>query len=143
MPQSSTGEQLFVYGTLRKDPKNEMNHTLARYSVYVGEGRVRGELYDLGTYPGVFLKDGCVDMVHGELYGLTLSDTPRTWQVLDKYEGCAPDCPEPHKFRRQKVHVFLDEGSELDAWAYILKSLPPEAVRVPGGDYIAWQKERR
>ena len=137
------GDLLFVYGTLRKDPKNEMHHVLARYSISVGEGRIRGELYDLGTYPGVVLRDGCVDMMLGEVYGLNSQHASRMWQVLDHYEGCGPDCPEPHEYRRQRVHVFLDDGNEIDAWAYILTSLSPAAVRLPASDYLAWQKERR
>ena len=82
-------------------------------------------------------------MVLGEVYGLNSQHAARMWRVLDNYEGCGPDCAEPHEYRRQRVHVFLDDGDELDAWAYILTSLSPAAVRVPGGDYLAWQKERR
>jgi gamma-glutamylcyclotransferase (GGCT)/AIG2-like uncharacterized protein YtfP len=134
---------LFVYGTLRKDSKNEMHHKLARDSIYVGEGRIRGELYDVGTYPGIVLREGCLDMVVGEVYGLNSQHAARMWQVLDNYEGCGPDCPEPHEYRRQRVRVCLDDGNEVDAWAYILASLSTAAIRVPGGDYLAWQKERR
>jgi gamma-glutamylcyclotransferase (GGCT)/AIG2-like uncharacterized protein YtfP len=136
---SSTGNLLFVYGTLRKDPKNEMYHTLARFSIYVGEGQIRGELYDLGTYPGVFLQEGSTGDVLGEVYELNAQHAGRTWQVLDSYEGCGPDCPEPHEYRRQRVPVLLNDGNKVEAWAYILTSLPPAAVRVPGGDYLAWR----
>ena len=143
MPSSSTRELLFVYGTLRKDPKHKMYHALARYSAYVGHGRIRGELYDLGNYPGVFLKDQCGDTVVGEVYRLNAEQASEAWEVLDHYEGCSGDCPEPHEYQRQRVRVLLDDGNEVDAWAYILTSFPQAAVLVPGGDYLAWQKERR
>jgi gamma-glutamylcyclotransferase (GGCT)/AIG2-like uncharacterized protein YtfP len=143
VPPSSMGDLLFVYGTLRSDPKNEMHRTLACFSAFVGDGRIRGDLYDLGSYPGVFLTDGCLGMVHGEVYGLSFQHALQTWRVLDNYEGCSPDSPEPHEYRRQRVRVFLDDGNEVEAWAYLLTSLPSGAVRVPGGDYLAWQKERR
>lgn len=88
MPPSLMDDLLFVYGTLRRDSKNEMHRTLAGYSAYVGDGRIRGELYDLGTYPGVFLRDGCLDLVLGEVYGLSDQNAAQTWRVLDNYEGC-------------------------------------------------------
>ncbi len=139
---SSKDDLLFVYGTLRKDPENEMYHLLARYSTYVGEGRIQGELYDLGAYPGVFLMDGCLDTVLGEVYALNSQNASRTWQALDNYEGCGPGHPEPAEYRRQQVHILLDDGNELNAWAYILTNLPHAAARVPGGDYLAWRRDR-
>ena len=131
---------LFVYGTLRKDSRNVINPMLARDSTYVGDGHIQGELYDLGTYPGVFLNGGFSDMVMGEVYALNSHRASITWDVLDKYEGCGPTNPEPHEYRRQKVHVFLNDGTEVDASAYILTRVPPRAVRVPGGDYSTWRR---
>ena len=140
MSPSLIDDLLFVYGTLRKDPKNDMYRMLARFSTFVGEGQIQGELYDLRTYPGVFLREACVDMVLGEVYALNSHHASRTWEVLDKYEASGPNDPEPHEYRRQKVEVFLNDGSEIDTWAYILTSLAPTAVRVPGGDYVAWRR---
>jgi gamma-glutamylcyclotransferase (GGCT)/AIG2-like uncharacterized protein YtfP len=135
MPSASLDDLLFVYGTLRRDSRKVINPMLARDSTYVGDGRIHGELYDLGTYPGVFLSEGCSDVVIGEVYALTSHRASRTWQELDHYEGCGPDDPEPHEYRRQQIHVFLNDGTEVDASAYILTSLAPAAVRVPDGDY--------
>jgi gamma-glutamylcyclotransferase (GGCT)/AIG2-like uncharacterized protein YtfP len=137
------GDLLFVYGTLRKDAKNEMHHMLARYSTYVGKGHIQGQLFDVGTYPGVFLKEGCLDMVVGEVYSLNSIYASRTWQILDQYEGCGPSNPDPHEYRRQKVNVFLDDGNEVDSWAYTLTSLPLAAVRIPGGDYLDWHRQKQ
>lgn len=142
MPSSSTPDLLFVYGTLRKDPNNEINHALLRSSTYVGHGRILGELYDLGKYPGVFVKDQCGETVVGEVYRLDGEQATEAWEGLDRYEGCSPGCPDPHEYQRRRVSIILDDGSEVDAWAYILTCLPPGAVRVPGGDYLAWRKER-
>ena len=137
------GDLLFVYGTLRKDLKTEMHQMLASNSTYVGQGRIHGQLYDLGNYPGVFLREGCSDTVLGEVYAVNPEQASRTWEVLDHYEGCGPAHPEPHEYRRQKVHVFLKDGNKVDTWAYILTSLPPAAIRVPGGDYVAWRRQRQ
>jgi gamma-glutamylcyclotransferase (GGCT)/AIG2-like uncharacterized protein YtfP len=115
---------------------------LARDSNYAGHGHIHGELYDLGTYPGVFLREGCSDVVIGEVYALNSERAIRTWRVLDNYEGCGHIYPEPHGYRRQEVHVFLNDGNELDTWAYIFTSLPLVAVRVAGGDYRAYNQQK-
>jgi Gamma-glutamyl cyclotransferase, AIG2-like len=79
----------------------------------------------------------------GEIYALNSERASRTWRVLDNYERCAKPDHEPHVFRRQKVDVLLSDGQELDAWAYILAELPTtEAVRVPGGNYVAWHRQK-
>src|SRR5207244_1117859 len=64
-PENPT--QLFVYGTLRRDPAHEMFHLLARTAHFVGEARVAGRLYDLGAYPGMTLSPNG-KYVKGEIY---------------------------------------------------------------------------
>jgi gamma-glutamylcyclotransferase (GGCT)/AIG2-like uncharacterized protein YtfP len=119
-----------------------MYHALARYSRYVAEGHVHGELYDLGTYPGLVLQKAYSTLVLGEVYALNSDHASQTWRVLDEYEGCAGHDPEPHEYTRQMVNVSLVGGTEVLAWAYVLKTLPSGAVRVPGGDYIAWVRDK-
>jgi gamma-glutamylcyclotransferase (GGCT)/AIG2-like uncharacterized protein YtfP len=142
MPSSTTGDLLFVYGTLRKNSEQELNSMMARDSTFVGDGKIHGELYDLGTYPGAFVEGGCSDMVMGEVYALNSDGGSRKWQELDHYEGCGPHDPEPHEYRRQKVHVFLNDGTEVDASAYVLTRLPATAVRIPDGDYLTWRRQK-
>ena len=132
---SSIGNLLFVYGTLRRDANRIVHSMLAPHSTYVGEGRIHAELYDLGSYPGASLREPCPDIVVGEVYALDSAHASRTWQVLDKYEGCGPDETEPTPYRRQKVNVFLNDGNQLVAWAYVLTAVPAQAVRIPSGDY--------
>ena len=124
-------KMLFVYGTLRKDQKDEMCPLLAGHAAYVGEGRVHGELYDLTAYPGMFMREGCLEMVRGEVYELDSNHILRIGAGLDEYEGVVLMIRDTHEYRRQKVHVFLDTGTEVDAWPYVLRSLPPGAVRAP------------
>jgi gamma-glutamylcyclotransferase (GGCT)/AIG2-like uncharacterized protein YtfP len=141
---SSKSDLLFVYGTLRKEARHEMYHVLATHSTYLGEGRIHGELFDLGPYPAVWLREGCVDVVLGEVYELNSQGAGWTWRVLDSYEKCGPGDAMPHEYRRQRVHVFLSDGKELEVWAYVLNRLPVTATRIPSGDYLAWlRKERR
>jgi gamma-glutamylcyclotransferase (GGCT)/AIG2-like uncharacterized protein YtfP len=133
-------DQLFVYGTLRKAANHLMYSVIDRYSTFVGEASIIGELYDLGPYPGVLVPDQCQDRVIGELYRLNESDAIQALRELDQYEGCAESDPQPHLYQRQSVRVMLTDGTESEAWVYTMRALPAKAVRVPSGDYLAWRQ---
>jgi gamma-glutamylcyclotransferase (GGCT)/AIG2-like uncharacterized protein YtfP len=128
---------LFVYGTLRRDSSHELYHLLARHGHFVGDGRVRGRLFDLGSYPGMTLE---IDngYVLGELYEITSS-----WQDvidrLDKYEGCSADDPAPHEYRRELVQALLPTGERVTAWAYVLNRDPRGLPVIESGDYLSWR----
>jgi len=130
-------ERLFVYGTLRKHADHSMHEVLSRYSTHVSEGRIWAELYDLGEYPGVTLPPDCRTFVVGELYELNPATLAQAWRELDEYEGCGPTNPQPHEYERRLVRVMLVDGIETEAWAYVLLALPPGAVRIPSGDFLA------
>jgi hypothetical protein len=46
-------DKLFVYGTLLQDAKNPVADFLREYSELIGRGYFKGELYDIGSYPGL------------------------------------------------------------------------------------------
>jgi gamma-glutamylcyclotransferase (GGCT)/AIG2-like uncharacterized protein YtfP len=140
---STQDDRLFVYGTLRKERNHQMYRVLARYAIYVGDGSIRGELYDLGEYPGVMLPENCPDTVFGEVYELRSQNASQAWRELDEYEGCGPADPEPQEYERRWVPVTLTDGTETNAWAYVLHALPTRAVRVPSGDYLTWRQRQR
>lgn len=130
---------LFVYGTLRGDPSHDMFHILAENATFLGEGRVRGRLFSLGAYPGMVLSEREEDIVKGELYQVT----PERWRKvigeLDSYEGCAPDDPEPHDYRRSLVNVITESGHNVPAWAYVLARPTTHLEEIPSGDFLAWR----
>lgn len=124
---------LFVYGTLRKAFEHEMHAVLSRAARFVGEATVPGALYDLGAYPGLVVAEAGAARVTGELYAL---------EALDAYEGCGAADPEPHEYRREVLRVRLADGSELAAWTYLLNRSHAGLTPVPGGDYVAWRRDR-
>ncbi|MBU1358702.1 MAG: gamma-glutamylcyclotransferase [Gammaproteobacteria bacterium] len=75
---------VFVYGTLRRGERNDIAHFLPRPD-YVGQGRLRGLLYDLGAYPGAVL--GGETWIEGEIYRIT----GEVEAALDVLEEVAPD----------------------------------------------------
>ena len=127
---------LFVYGTLRRGFGNRMSKMLRRSSVFVGQGCVRGLLYNIGTYPG--LVTGAEEVpVRGEVYAIQASDV---LDYLDWYEGCE-EHPWP-LFERRQVTVELDDGTKMDAWAYFYGRSTRGLQLIESGDYLAWQEER-
>jgi gamma-glutamylcyclotransferase (GGCT)/AIG2-like uncharacterized protein YtfP len=55
---------------------------------------------------------------------------------LDTYEGCGPGNPLPHEFERQVVTVILDNGSSVEAWAYVYTLETKGKARIASGDYL-------
>jgi gamma-glutamylcyclotransferase (GGCT)/AIG2-like uncharacterized protein YtfP len=138
-----TSDRVFVYGTLRNDPNHEMYRVLARDSRYVGTGTIHGELYDLGAYPGVLLAENGQKVVTGEVYELEAKNVTQTWRKLDEYEGCGISDPEPREYERRLVRVELEEGTETEAWAYVLRTMPNEGALIPSGDYLEWRRRNK
>jgi gamma-glutamylcyclotransferase (GGCT)/AIG2-like uncharacterized protein YtfP len=126
---------LFVYGTLRRDPRHEMFHLLAKSARFFGEARVAGRLYDLGAYPGMSLSDDG-NHVKGEVYEVESKEWSRVIQQLDAYEGCRARDPEPHEYRREIVQAQLPSGEFVDAWAYVLNRSARGLRQVTSGDYL-------
>ena len=114
---------VFVYGTLRSAAAGAGGRGLLRGGERVGEGVVRGTLYDLGDYPALLLGGG--DTVRGEIWRFPTDRLP----LLDRYEAT-----EAGLFRRIAVEV-----AGIPCWVYVAgprlgPRLTPEA-RVPGTEW--------
>jgi len=134
--------EVFVYGTLRSALGHEMHRVLTHGARFIGDATVRGALYDLGAYPGLVTEGDDLERVSGELYALEPDDAEVTLALLDAYEGCANSDPEPHEYRRAIVQVRFNDGSQRDAWTYVLSRSHAGLERIPGGDYVAWRRRR-
>jgi gamma-glutamylcyclotransferase (GGCT)/AIG2-like uncharacterized protein YtfP len=126
--------RIFVYGTLRKDVLGGGGSPLTRGWTFEGYGKVPGELYDFGTYPGAVPSRASGACVRGEVHRLP-DDVEETLRMLDRYERCSADDPEPHEYRRELVDVELDDGRRVLAWIYWYR-LPPRGRRLGSGDYL-------
>jgi gamma-glutamylcyclotransferase (GGCT)/AIG2-like uncharacterized protein YtfP len=112
-----SNEYVFVYGTLRRNTNSEMHHLLAKYAEFVSDAIYRGKLYQIDYYPGAVPSDDPDDVVQGEVYLLHQADI--VLPLLDRYEECGPDFPEPNEYNRQKQSVLLKDGRTVTAWVYI------------------------
>jgi len=139
----SEGTRLFVYGTLLASAKHPLGDVLRGSATLIGPGSIQGRLYmirdretGLDAYPGAAPSPLQSDRVHGELYALT-GDVGRLLRLLDDYENCSPDWPEPHEFKRHAVSVAVAGGRTLEAIAYLYNWKIARGRRLSGGRFMA------
>jgi gamma-glutamylcyclotransferase (GGCT)/AIG2-like uncharacterized protein YtfP len=126
-------KHLFVYGTLRTAFQNRFARRLSEEAVLLGQGRIRGRLYDLGEYPGARLSAEGDEWVIGEVF--VLADA-FFLPELDAYEGCGRNDTPPHQFTRVQSTTVMEDGSNVCAWLYEYKGATAEDRHIASGDYL-------
>jgi gamma-glutamylcyclotransferase (GGCT)/AIG2-like uncharacterized protein YtfP len=127
-------QNLFVYGTLRREFRHPMYRVLAAEARFEGMARYAGRLYDLGAYPGVVPAPEGPAGVLGELYAL-----PRPQAVLsalDRYEGCTDRYDPGAEYRRELQPVLREDGQVVNAWIYLYNRSCDDLTPIAGGDYL-------
>jgi gamma-glutamylcyclotransferase (GGCT)/AIG2-like uncharacterized protein YtfP len=128
--KSDTGSELvFVYGTLRRGGSNAFRMDGAEF---VGRGSVAGCLHAISWYPGLVLGNGCGRVV-GEVYRVGAEHL----RALDEFEGISASEIEGAEYRRVRVEVIPDAGTDTwIAWAYEWKGAVDEGALVWSGDWL-------
>jgi gamma-glutamylcyclotransferase (GGCT)/AIG2-like uncharacterized protein YtfP len=126
---------LFVYGTLTSAAiPLELQAIMAECGSFIGNAVLSSaQLYQLDGYPGAALCKNQDAKVFGEIY--QISDSQKLFAVLDAYEECSPDFPEPHEYRRQQVTVTDTIGNTLIAWCYLYNRDTNKLKIIANGDY--------
>ena len=128
MPEA-TPRHVFVYGTLRKGGRNDIN-LLSPTPCYVGMGEVKGVLYHIDWYPGLTLGGEEAVNVVGEVYAIE----PALEAVLDRIEGIVEGADSEYFKREVAVTV---QGRPLQCLVY---EINPSQVRgrqkIGHGDWI-------
>lgn len=109
---------LFVYGTLRSGGKcpEAVRDALKRYTTSAGLGRVPGRLYRISFYPGFVKPREEGEWVCGEF--LRVLNEELLFELLDRYEGCSADDPQPFEYERILLDLFPEEEAPTKAWIY-------------------------
>jgi gamma-glutamylcyclotransferase (GGCT)/AIG2-like uncharacterized protein YtfP len=131
-PETVARARLFVYGTLRKGFRS--HEFLQRFHArLIGNGSVRGRLYDLGEYPGAVDNASNAERVYGEVY--FLPQPAAVLRVLDRFEGFDPAKPESNQFERKETTVTLAGGRQVRAWIYWVSGAHAAGRRMRAGNY--------
>jgi pyruvate carboxylase len=132
-------EKLFVYGTLRRG--FPLHRELAKLDArYIGRGRIGGDLFNLGEYPGVLPAASSRKGVEGELYELRKPE--EQIPILDQLEEFDAKRPSKSLFVRRRATVRMNDGSRVRAWVYFLPRRPARASVISSGDYAEARRAR-
>jgi gamma-glutamylcyclotransferase (GGCT)/AIG2-like uncharacterized protein YtfP len=126
-------EYLFVYGTLQAGLAPSAMASVVRRLRLVGQGSVRGVLYDFGHYPGALLDAFSQSKVFGTVY--ELPEDGDVLHELDEYEEYDPASPAESQYLRVLQPVLLATGMSLDCWVYIYNRSPGDAAIIPTGKW--------
>ncbi len=108
---------LFVYGSLLSGLNQPAFEYIRKYFSFVGAAKVKGLLYDMGTYPAA-MPDTGNNYIIGELYELNKAEE-FSWAFgqLDDYEGINSEEDGSTLYRRDKADIYLD-NKVVSAWIY-------------------------
>ena len=98
-------DYVFFYGTLMTPFNRPGRHRVDAKLTFIGRGRIRAALFDLGIYPAAVPTEDD-SRVAGELYELL--DGPPVLAILDEIEGFRPNEPERSLYLRVRTDVTLD-----------------------------------
>lgn len=101
---------------------------------YVGKGKIRAKLYDLGRCPGA-VKDG-KSYIHGEVHRISDEILP----LVDEYEEFDPAEPTKSQFVREISVVFMEDGRRMLAMVYFYNGDLSGRRLIPTG---RWKKPKR
>ena len=130
-------KQLFVYGSLRSGFRSPAYEYISRYFVFTGDARVRGKLFDLGSYPaGIKTNDNT--FIVGELYNIK-SENEFAWAIgqLDDYEGVTVEPDEVQLYRREITEVHIN-NTITHAWIYWYNGDTSGKKLIESGDMIEY-----
>jgi len=134
--------QLFVYGSLRSGFKSPAYEYISRFFSLVSDAKVKGQLFDLGTYPaGVPTNDE--SFIIGELYTIK-NEAEFAWAIgqLDDYEGVTVEPDEVQLYKREVVDVYTDNAVSK-AWIYWYTRSTEGKPLIESGDLIQYLQQKK
>lgn len=109
--------QLFVYGSLMSGFRHPAYEYISGYFTLVGEGKVKGRLFDMGEYPAAIPVNEEA-WITGELYQLNNKEEfSWAFRQLDDYEGLLVDPGEEPLYRREPTNILINDKTVV-AWIY-------------------------
>ncbi|MEM1123934.1 MAG: gamma-glutamylcyclotransferase family protein [Bacteroidota bacterium] len=135
-----TTPYLFVYGSLMSGITSPIATYLKENSRFIGEGWVKGRLYDMGNYPGLVTDESTNTKVIGHIF--QLDDPNEMLPNLDHYECIGSDFSEPHQYRRETISVKT-ANQTFSCWAYLYNWDTQNLALIESGNYLQYFKENQ
>jgi gamma-glutamylcyclotransferase (GGCT)/AIG2-like uncharacterized protein YtfP len=134
--------QLFVYGSLRSGFHSPVYEYISRFFKLIGEAKVKGKLFDMGSYPaGVPTKENIY--IVGELYQAK-NEHEFSWAIgqLDDYEGVDVEFDEVQLYRREVTEVNFNNGI-THAWIYWYNGDVNGRPVITSGDLMEYMQKKK
>jgi gamma-glutamylcyclotransferase (GGCT)/AIG2-like uncharacterized protein YtfP len=131
---SMSNELLFVYGTLLSTD-NEFGKFLADNCIFYAHGKFRGELYNIGEYPGALSNIEGDNYVLGSIYKLI--NTHAVLKFLDEYEGISVNDSLPHEYTREMISIET-VSETVNCWTYLYNWPVIGLTKIAGGNYLQY-----
>ncbi len=122
-------EYLILYGSLITGESAHSSLNLDKALRLIGERKIKGQLYDLGEYPGLVLGEG---EVQAELY---LVVDKSSILKLDEYEEYDRHKKEKSLFWRTTMRVPLNSKVTVDAWIYFYNQSIEDKAQIISGSW--------
>lgn len=123
---------VFVYGTLMNGFKNSIAEFLRNNSIFIGKGITKGEIYNLGSFPGAVFDENSLNIIYGEVYKIT-TNIEAVIAELDTYEGIN----DPTFDYYEKKEAFIQVNTtQIKASVYHFKKSPNSFKRIESGNYL-------
>ena len=121
-------KRIFFYGTLKSGHGRIEELTYAGKLLFIGRGRIKGKLYNVGHYPAAVREEG--GYVHGEVYEIVdFAILPG----LDAYEEYDSHSPAKSLFVRTMSKVRLTSGKDTLAFVYFYNQAVDKLKLIPSG----------
>jgi gamma-glutamylcyclotransferase (GGCT)/AIG2-like uncharacterized protein YtfP len=134
--------RLFVYGSLRSGFRSPVYEYISRFFHFLGEAKVKGKLYDLGSYPaGIPANDE--SLIVGELYEVN-EENEFSWAIgqLDDYEGVNVESDEVKLYRREITEIYIN-NEVTNAWIYWYNGDVRGKPMITSGDLMQYLEQKK
>ncbi|HMT75403.1 MAG TPA: gamma-glutamylcyclotransferase [Chitinophagaceae bacterium] len=133
---------LFVYGSLRSGFQSHAYEYISRYFVLAGPAKVKGKLFDMGSYPAA-VPTGDNIFITGELYHIMNPDE-FSWALgqLDDYEGVSAEAGSQPLYYRSITDAYIN-GEIKPAWIYWYNGEVTGKPVITSGDVIEYLNQKR
>lgn len=133
---------VFVYGSLRSGFQSHAYEYISRYFNLFGEAKVKGKLFDTGSYPAaVPVQEN--SFIKGELY-IIKNESEFSWAIaqLDDYEGVLAEQGEQPLYRREIVDVYINDAI-VPAWIYWYNGDVTGKPEIGSGDTMDYLQQKK
>lgn len=136
-------ELLFLYGSLLdRTGHQQIDRIISRFTRELYQGYVQGQLYDLGSYPGLLPSDQPGHRVFGKVVGL--SRAAFNLPLLDRFEDYRPKDEANSQYLRRRIRVTcLPAKRDVEAWCYIYNRPVRPEMLIPSGQWLLHQQRRQ